>query len=452
MWKEEKKLLRSDFDFQNAFAIVGINSINEMYLRKTLEKEYGDSRLKCTRIRFEKTKNIYLQDEYKKMCYRLNYLNNRLRDLKKSDKTSEILSTDEEEQIQLKLDEIDEMDSIIEEMRELEEKSKPYKERISAITAPIDERIKQIESKKQSVFKTADSMKNPEERIYYIAFELIQLRLSKMYELNFQKKSDSVEERAEKKKNREIARNLMLMFSSPSSIKEYVEESLLVYQNVDFENRDLSRFAYKPAPNNRNKYLYAMRFEGRTPILQSDLVPREIFAYDFGRFQFKTPLAGDNVDQTSSCYYSTEYSLIGVIRRDEDGAFKKYHGIIYQRVADILPEFYANVAFSNMVLRNATKNNFGYIGDIEKAENTDYGSMLVFNPLDIDKLIGAISYALENRGICKFSGIQTLSDAYEYIDRSLDRILRTELNNLPRIRRSFELPEQNQGKIPGGDD
>lgn len=240
------------------------------------------------------------------------------------------------------------------------------------------------------------------------------------------------------------------------SLENYIKTRENIWQNVDIKNRNLKKFEYKNITissniDNRRKFYYRTKKDDikkifemkRLPEYKYSIVighnkdkkwviePERIFEnkikepdfeiYDFGSFMYQyIPMKNGRY-----LYTNDLNRIFGVIRRDEEGKIATYYGIVHINSDD--PKFFIDIVFSNIMLRNAMKNNFGFIGYVEnnKESNRRYDHRLVFEEKSLINFeeandVTAISYAMTHEGECNISR-KNLSEVFEYIDQLLRR-------------------------------
>ncbi|MCI8308643.1 MAG: hypothetical protein HFJ45_00140 [Clostridia bacterium] len=149
--------------------------------------------------------------------------------------------------------------------------------------------------------------------------------------------------------------------------------------------------------------------------MKKSLNGTDMQVYDFGSFIYQS------MPKKNGKYFYTNNlnRLVGIIKRNEEGRIEAYHGVIQFNAYD--PQFYINVAFSDVMLRNAQRNNFGFIGyvvDNEKSYNTYAHKLSFTNCLGPSDDVTALSYALNHDGECNIPR-RNLREIYEYIDQVL---------------------------------
>lgn len=238
----------------------------------------------------------------------------------------------------------------------------------------------------------------------------------------------------------EECRAVRKILTENKDLREYLDSNRFITQYVDIKNADQSALAYKEQENsnsnkknatyNKNKrvsknnplpmYDYNIKVGRKTemgwtldPVLlfEDELKDKKMQIYDFGKFEYRYFPKKDG----KYMYTSNGNSLIGIVKEDENGNLQTYHGVIDMEIED--PEFYINVPFSDMMMKNAEENNFGYIGHVSDNPNPDakYKHYLDFKDENLGEIVTALSYAMTHNG--KSNVVRkNLKEVYEAID------------------------------------
>lgn len=238
------------------------------------------------------------------------------------------------------------------------------------------------------------------------------------------------------------------IFKTVEDVRRYFEVNCNVLDHVDVENRDMSKYAYRPSSILR--YTSGESYQGKNFVgpsleyLQSIILQEEIpdykykiqiyqkpekipfddkVVYKFGTFSYAT-----NITTRGGAKYGLTHDIIGAILMDENEEVSIYHGVIYYRQSDIPEDFYKDIVFSNIVFRNAMKHNFGYMGAVERRNDSQpddrYSNwILSYKSIDSDEVIRALSFATEKPGQSNLNNISTLADAYDLIDYTLKQAI-----------------------------
>jgi hypothetical protein len=391
-----------DWDFKDIFRELGINvngelsDIKDIMLKdvKALRDALVKKRNKIIAInkaKREKIENV-IQENQKKI-------------------ESECLSDEQATELEAKIANENKKLAVLEaEFNDLETCAKAQNKKL----AEIRKEIRKIKTQEEALRKCVASR-----RIY-------------LFSENNARLTDSSKERSSKMANRIKYSTIISYLNKVPSYTDYISDRNFVMRNVDYKNRDLSTYKYKKISSNNdiNPYSYKIQFTTRPEELYADdNLENDTHIYSFGNIQYEFLPSDDGEYQKKSM----PFDLIGVTRKDEQGNMQTYHGFIYT-LDNVEPEFYMNVVFSNLVMRNAEKNNFGYIGKIEKLEEAnpdinDYNYHLIFDETGIEDTIKAASFAMTNEGQTNITAIRTLNDIYDYMDRLMLNMLNKSLKN-----------------------
>lgn len=112
-----------------------------------------------------------------------------------------------------------------------------------------------------------------------------------------------------------------------------------------------------------------------------------IYAFDFGDVTYSRFPDGEG-------HYSHDLGskrLVGVVKKDEFGELRKYSVIMEEASANIPPEFFRDILFSDILLRNA-KNNFGFLGVPEEMpDDAWYKHRVVFHELALEDMLRVLA-------------------------------------------------------------
>ena len=242
---------------------------------------------------------------------------------------------------------------------------------------------------------------------------------------------DTYDERAMKQNRRNEIFALSSLIKSVPSIVKLIETRDLILNYIDAKNRKLS-FDGK-SPKNVETQAFFQNPQLRFQVWKGDPVPVSgecgkileeagIYAFDMGKIEYFPDDPENYVNAPAS------KSLMGIIKEDEFGDIKKYCVLTEGIHSDIKPEFYKDIMFSDMLLRNA-KNNFGFLGIPKKLpEDVWYGYQVAFDSEDaytegMLKTICSenspnIAPSKPERSISEFKNV---SDVYEIMEKKLEK-------------------------------
>ena len=373
------------YGFENPLELIGIDDIFDV---ESLRK-------KCDSIMINIKSTIYEKNKpsLDKLYQRLTYL--------------------EDEKSRASADLIDEYDKKIEKT----------KKDISLIRNQREKWYNDLDSKRATINSSDDIS----EIIYYI------IKLSASYvslNTNINKQKSP-----EEKKYIKAVNDLNISLKKIEDVKKFIIQRVFVRKYIDTEKRDLSRYAYNGNGKTYDgfpEYLYAVKSnEDPEKIFDyEDGVGDRVQAYRIGRFAFGAFMNTDHYT-----YNSGTYDLLTVLRRDKSGEIKTYNGIFEYNYNDMKlnPEFYGVVAFSDLALENAEKNNFGYIGTVIRDKNGE--RRLVFNEnIESRDLVRVLSYAQKFDGrFVNLSECKTLSEFFEIMNQKINEITDIKLPNFPQF-------------------
>jgi hypothetical protein len=407
--KEGYNLNKYDLDFENIFEYLGIESFDLEYLKKLIKEE-----LKKIFEAAEKNSNDYIIS-----------FDNQIQNL-----NSEILRYTE--RLNDPDVETDTKDLIIIKIQELNDKISSLQDNAQKYRRSLEIQQKKMQEGLADVDKITDQYK----ALKTIANARVYARLIPSKSRNLPQ--DELEK----------LRAIRVILIKNKDLSLYVSQRDLISRNVDVANRDQSSFEYverkvsspkrkkqdfhgaskKVISNlalksNKKMSMYGYRVQiGQKVGDKWSLEPRRLYEkelegtdiqiYDFGTFTYGYMPKPDG----KYLYTSKSSSLIGVVRQDEEGKTQIYHGVIYINSYD--PKFYIDIPFSNIMMRNAQKNNYGYIGNVSESQYLDsgYEHYLDFSEVDLGKTVTALSYAMNHKGGCNIAK-RNLSEIYEYMDQ-----------------------------------
>lgn len=224
----------------------------------------------------------------------------------------------------------------------------------------------------------------------------------------------------EKREYKHVSNDLTRSLKSIDDVRRLLIEKTYVLDNIDTANANLSRYEFNGEVN--NKYGIPSYICGAKAIEEPKMIMNvidgnddKVQVYKIGTFAFghSSNLNG-KLDVAS-----LSYDILSVLKQSKDGELRTYNGIMYfsENVEQDLP-FWANVVFSDIVMKNAMENNFGYIGRVE--ENNGKRT-LVFDDgivlMSEHEEVKALSYFQKYGGrIFGLRGCKNLQDFYRVMN------------------------------------
>ena len=246
---------------------------------------------------------------------------------------------------------------------------------------------------------------------------------------------DSHEVRAEKQSRKNEIFAVYELIKSVDYIVELMNERAKVLKYVDDSKRVIRFDKVLPEvdPENADNPVMKLdiRFQPRPDGFPDEyaecLQEAGIYAYNFGDL---ICLDEPNLDGEYTREV-TRKKMVGVIKKDEFGEIKEYTVLMNDEFEDVPPEFYRDILFSDMLLRNA-KNNYNFLGVPKPlTSDTEYGFKVGFDEPGLAELMRAISF--ENKpDVVKidtnFERATSASKACEVMKEKMDQAVR-ELEN-----------------------
>ena len=311
---------------------------------------------------------------------------------------------------------------------EIEEIESEWNEKIALKELEIDSEISQREDEiDQYIYDVTNS-----NDAAIILYHLKSMRLHNLRKISTLKKSDSKGFVQGKKEANEIYDKIDNVFSSPEEIKQYIQKVFNILNYVDVKNCNMNMYRHVPSvnidDNNSKKQHLLYDIEIKKPIkLFDETISKsgynDITVYKFGTFTFLKNVIQDNGEPE----LIRECSLIGIIRKNEFGDQVIQHCAVYIN-PKIKEKFYLDIVFSDILIDNANRNNFGYIGGIKKVPLLDrngeiipnkYRNQICFDRESDRCFVEALSFAMEEPGQINLKSMHNLRDVYNYIDEEL---------------------------------
>lgn len=313
-------------------------------------------------------------------------------------------------------------------LEEIDEETKKQIEIIDNKIQIVTEKQKQSYDKKDNFHKTTelqmneylaqiDSLENKLSNNLQILYQLMILKYNLIKQLEIKKKNENLHEmdstneanvsneEESSLEEKEIISALCHMLNTQDEFFTFMLNCLEIVQKTDWRERNLSsksRFRYDRIENYDNYYNHYIIAPNKSPeqlldckidgedihVLdeQEDLVKYEkqryderIRVYNIGTFRYSV--------YSSPPERGLMAQIISVCKEDKDGNLKIYNGVISDINKNYIiddPEFYVKVVFSDLVMQNAEKNNYGYIGNVN---NEDNGKKLIYKAICLDELM-----------------------------------------------------------------
>lgn len=240
---------------------------------------------------------------------------------------------------------------------------------------------------------------------------------------------DSEEVKNEKKQTIRNANLILDISRSASSFSDLIVQRNELLEHIDTENRIIQFDTQEPAISDNDSFLFdkldiifRLNPEDFPDEYGKMLKDAGIYAYRFGMVKYSN-MPTQNGQYVQQC---SPKELVGVIKKDEVGQIKRYVVLMEQFSRIVPPEFYRDVLFSDMALRNA-ENNFGYLGEAEVDHSDEkYGYRLGFKGFLIKDLLRAIYFEGPYNFVevnCNNPLISGVKDARILVDKKMDQML-----------------------------
>ena len=315
------------------------------------------------------------------------------------------------------------------------------RESLNALSEAIDKKSiylegsqeEKIEKQKSALFKELDEITN-ETDLDTVLRKCITIRYLTLLSLEVKiRPEDSYDERAKKQNMRNEIFAVSNLIKSVPSIIELIEKRDWLLNYIDAEHR-IVPVDHKP-PKNTDMESFYPATQLRFQFTKGDAVPFQdecgqileeagIHAFRFGELIYSTfPDAQGTYTQQLA-----RKNLVGIVKKDEFGDTKKYCVLMDAVNPKINPEFYRDIMFSDMLLRNS-KNNFGFLGVPELLpEDSWYGYKVGFKDLYIEDMLRAIYFENDSKSVSvkadpAHSEIRSLSDAYEMMQKKMEKMI-----------------------------
>lgn len=305
-------------------------------------------------------------------------------------------------------------DLIGSELTQCENEINKVTEEINKIRSQRQRWYDDLDRKAAEIYRTDD--------VSNLVYQIINLNSSYVL-LNPIKPKDMTPEKREYKI---VSNDLSRSIKSPEDAKRLLMEKTYVLYNIDTSNANLSRYEFNGEVY--NKYGMPSYICGAKAIKEPRLIMNvvdenedKIQVYKIGTFAFGHSRNPNGKLDTASL----SYDILSVLKQSKNGELRTYNGIMYfsENVNQDLP-FWANVVFSDLVMKNAMENNFGYIGRVEEENGR---RKLVFNDgitiMDEHAEVRALSYFQKYGGrIFGLPGCKNLQDFYRVMNDKVKSI------------------------------
>lgn len=288
-----------------------------------------------------------------------------------------------------------------------------------------------IEKQKEALFKELDEITN-ETDLDTVLRKCITIRYLTLLSLEVKiRPEDTYDERAQKQNRRNEIFAVSNLIKSVPSIVELIEKRDWLLNYIDSEHR-IVPVDRKPAKNIDDESFYPAT-QLRFRFTKGDAVPFQdeygqvleeagIQAFKFGEIMYSIfpDVQGNYTQQLAS------KNLVGIAKKDEFGDAKMYCVLMDSINPNIKPEFYRDIMFSDMLLRNS-KNNFGFLGVPELLpEDSWYGYKVSFKGLYIEDMLRAIYFENDSKVVSvkpdpAHSEIRSLNDAFEMMQKKMEK-------------------------------
>ncbi len=397
-----------DLEFENIFGILGIKSLDMYYLKEMLQTQF---RIMISDL---KTKDKFDIFELQRLKSQYQELQDQARAQNKS---------------------IDEIRA-----QKVEETSgKKYQD----VTVENIEKYEKIVSdndvshKENSLREYANQLMSSND-LYLVLYHLSKIKLYNLRRNVKPNRNDSVKKIEEKRQKEDLYTQISDIFSSPEAIQKYINYNVFILSYVDVEKSDMSSNRYIPrrslleGESNIPDYVYEINLY-KNPEQLLKKMPKEyskdLKVSKFGEFSFGSFIRNDR----KATVKMGPYDIIGVSRKNERGQDEYYH-LIMEFNPNFDPQMFHDVVFTDIVMKNAMNNNFGYIGAIRNVTRVikDYSegldspilrdesvNMLCYDTVGAKDLVTALSFAMRNDGRINNKDLNNLADVYRYVDESM---------------------------------
>ena len=123
----------------------------------------------------------------------------------------------------------------------------------------------------------------------------------------------------------------------------------------------------------------------------------------------------------------TRKNFVGVIKKNEFDSLKKYTVLMDDISRKVPVEFYRDIMFSDMLLRNA-HNNINYLGaPVAFPDDSYYGYRVEFDDVGVKDLLRAVSLESKNEIVKTQSNVfrvKSVNDAFSLMDEKMEKALK----------------------------
>lgn len=226
------------------------------------------------------------------------------------------------------------------------------------------------------------------------------------------------------------------LIKSVQSLVDFIKKRKALLSYIDVDNRIIkysTKINYRNGSNAEveevkdNEYpqmCLDIRFQKKPERFSGEygevLENAGIYAYDFGDLIY-AEFPNDNGEYTQELLRK---KLVGVIKKNEFGELKKYPVLINEGYSDIPPEFYRDILFSDVLLRNA-KNNLNFLGVPERnPDDLLYRYRVVFNEMGLEDMLRAIHFENDKKIVTvksNYPSVKGIIDAYTVIKEKMEQ-------------------------------
>jgi len=250
------------------------------------------------------------------------------------------------------------------------------------------------------------------------------------------REDDSSEDKTLKIKKRSRVYAISNLMKAVPSLTEFISKRRALFSCIDPEDRivsynksDYDAPKAQKYPQNKLDLKFTPNPRGFLGEHGKVLEDAGIYVYKFGDLtHFRNPN-----EMGEYAFELDRRSLFGIIKKDEFDRLKTYSFITDDFNPDVPPEFYRDVLFSDMLLRNA-ENNLGFLGVPVKdsqektlfSNEEKYGYRVLFNPTGIEDMLSAIYFEDDPSKVLVTSNFQdakNVQDAYSIIKRKMEKAL-----------------------------
>lgn len=314
------------------------------------------------------------------------------------------------------------------------------RESLKALSEAIDKKDfvgqeDKVEAQKRALAKELDSIVT-ETDLDKVLKKCVTIRYLTLLSLEVKiRPDDTYEERSQKQAERNEIFAVSDLVKSAPSISNLMQRRDLLLNYIDSEHRiipvntspDREQDSFMEGngayPDSKLDIQFHYRPEAFSGEHGKCLEEAGIYAYDFGDVVYsRFPDEEGNYKQELG-----RKRLVGVIKKDEFGELRKYSILMEEAFASLPPEFFRDILFSDMLLRNA-KNNFGFLGTPEAMPDDPwYKHKVVFDGLLLEDMLRAIALE-DNPNMVKvnsnFPRVRNIKEALIVMQEKMEQALK----------------------------